>query len=44
MREQLALDEYLDAWAGTDDLRRAAASTVMALSAGVLLLTSAIPS
>jgi fructose-1,6-bisphosphatase I len=34
MRDQLALDEYLEAWAGNDDLRRATASTVMALSAG----------
>jgi fructose-1,6-bisphosphatase I len=34
MREQLALDEYLEAWAESDDLRRAAASTVLALSAG----------
>jgi fructose-1,6-bisphosphatase I len=34
MREQLAVDEYLQAWAGSDELRRAAASTVMALSAG----------
>ena len=34
MCDQLALDEYLEAWAGNDDLRRAAASTVMALSAG----------
>jgi fructose-1,6-bisphosphatase I len=34
MRDQLALDEYLEAWAANDDLRRAAASTVMALSAG----------
>jgi fructose-1,6-bisphosphatase I len=34
MRDQLALDEYLEAWAGNDDLRGAAASTVMALSVG----------
>jgi len=34
MRDQLALDEYLEAWAGNDNLRGAAASTVMALSAG----------
>ena len=34
MCDQLALDQYLDAWAGNDDLRRATASTVMALSAG----------
>jgi fructose-1,6-bisphosphatase I len=32
MRDQLALDEYLQAWAGTDDLRRAAVSTIRALS------------
>jgi hypothetical protein len=32
MRDQLALDEYLEAWAGSDDLRRAAASTIKALS------------
>jgi fructose-1,6-bisphosphatase I len=32
MREQLGLDEYLRAWAGTDDLRRAIASTIEALS------------
>ncbi|HMF24483.1 MAG TPA: class 1 fructose-bisphosphatase, partial [Pseudolabrys sp.] len=32
MGDQLALDEYLEAWAGSDDLRRAAASTIKALS------------
>ena len=31
MRDQLTLDEFLQAWAGTDDLRRAAASTIAAL-------------
>jgi fructose-1,6-bisphosphatase I len=34
MRDQPALDEYLEAWARNDDLRGAAASTVIALSAG----------
>jgi fructose-1,6-bisphosphatase I len=33
MDNQLALDRYLEAWAGTDDLRRAAASTLTALAA-----------
>ncbi|MFY9836831.1 MAG: class 1 fructose-bisphosphatase [Xanthobacteraceae bacterium] len=33
MREQLALDEYLEAWAKTGDLHRAAASTVTVLAA-----------
>jgi fructose-1,6-bisphosphatase I len=33
MRDQLALDEYLEAWAGTGDLHRAAASTVTVLAA-----------
>ena len=32
MRDRLALDDCLQAWAGTDDLRRAAASTIEALS------------
>lgn len=32
MRDHLALDEYLKAWEGTDDLRRAAASTIKALA------------
>ena len=32
MRDHLALDEYLQAWEGTDDLRRAIASTIKALS------------
>jgi len=34
MRDQLALDEHLKAWAENDDFRRAAASTVTALSVG----------
>jgi fructose-1,6-bisphosphatase I len=33
MSNQLALDEHLEAWAGTDDFRRAVASTVTALAA-----------
>jgi fructose-1,6-bisphosphatase I len=33
MRDQLALDEYLEAWAKTGDRHRAAASTVTALAA-----------
>jgi fructose-1,6-bisphosphatase I len=33
MPDQLALDEYLEAWAETGDLHRAAASTVTALAA-----------
>jgi fructose-1,6-bisphosphatase I len=33
MDNQLALDRYLEAWAGTDDLRRVAASTLTALAA-----------
>ena len=33
MRDQPALDEYLEAWAKTGDLHRAAASTVTALAA-----------
>jgi fructose-1,6-bisphosphatase I len=32
MRDQLVLDEHLQAWAGTDALRRAAASTIKTLS------------
>jgi fructose-1,6-bisphosphatase I len=32
MRDQLALDEYVQTWAATDDLRRAAAFTIKALS------------
>ena len=32
MHDQLALDQHLETWAGTDDLRRAAASTVTALA------------
>jgi fructose-1,6-bisphosphatase I len=33
MHDQLALDQHLEAWAGADDLRCAAASTLMALTA-----------
>lgn len=33
MHDRLALEQHLQAWAGTDDLRRAAASTLMALAA-----------
>jgi fructose-1,6-bisphosphatase I len=32
MHDQLRLDQYLEAWAGTDDLRRAAASTIVVLT------------
>lgn len=32
MRDHLALEEYLQAWEGTDNLRRAVASTIRALS------------